>query len=117
LETRHWLPIYRRMILQYLCATLLRLASGEGPGGEVARGKNEGRRVAARSTAANALEPRAQSGKMPDQQTRSAAAGLWPCVQFREDRMIRLFAWALARHSRSCWRRRRLLRGNRTSRW
>src|SRR5215510_589751 len=77
------------MILQYLCAILLRLASGEGPGGEIARGKNERRRVAARSTAANALEPRAQSGKMHDQQTRSAAAGLWPCVQFREDRMIK----------------------------
>src|SRR5262249_9569252 len=75
------------MILQYLCATLLRLASGEG--GEIARGKNERRRVAARSTAANALEPRAQSGKMPDQQTRTGAAGLGRCVQFREDRMIK----------------------------
>src|SRR5262245_54951437 len=38
--------------------------------------KRERRRVADRSTAANALEPGAQRGKMPDQQTRSAAAGL-----------------------------------------
>jgi tripartite-type tricarboxylate transporter receptor subunit TctC len=55
----------------------------------IARGKSERRTVAVRSTAANALEPRAQSGKMPDQH-KNAATGLKPCArEFREDRMIK----------------------------
>jgi tripartite-type tricarboxylate transporter receptor subunit TctC len=56
---------------------------------QIARGKSERRTVAVRSTAANALEPRAQSGKMPDQH-KNAATGLKPCArEFREDRMIK----------------------------
>src|SRR5262249_45230707 len=47
---------------------------------QIARGKRERRTVAARSTATNALEPRAQSGKMPDQH-KNAAADLKPCAR------------------------------------
>jgi len=50
-----------------IAATLAVQRSKQDGRRQIARGKRERRTVAVRSTAANALEPRAQSGKMPDQ--------------------------------------------------